>query len=112
MLIFTLRRAELHIGVAGYKYLTAVLAQFQSRVFIRYHKGKHHLNGKHQGKGQTDQFVAVIGAAIERRKRTIDEALERRKEIYERFERLQRLRSAGNAGAMSFIGLHWRCYSS
>ena len=27
-----------------------------------------------QGKGQTDQFVAVIGAAIERRKRTIDEA--------------------------------------
>ena len=36
-----------------------------------------------QGKGQTDQFVAVIGAAIERRKRTIDEALERRKEIYE-----------------------------
>lgn len=51
-----------------------------------------------QGKGQTDQFVAVIGAAIERRKRTIDEALERRKEIYERFERLQRLRAAGNAG--------------
>lgn len=52
-----------------------------------------------QGKGQTDQFAAVIGASIERRKRTIDEALERRKEIYERFERLQRLRSAGNAGA-------------
>lgn len=52
-----------------------------------------------QGKGQTNQFVAVIGAAIERRKRTIDEALERRKEIYERFERLQRLRSAGNVGA-------------
>ena len=50
-------------------------------------------------KGQTDQFAAVIGASIERRKRTIDEALERRKEIYERFERLQRLRSAGNAGA-------------
>ena len=26
-----------------------VLAQFQRRVFIRYHKGKHHLNGEHQG---------------------------------------------------------------
>lgn len=49
MLIFTLRRTELHIGAAGYKYLSTVLAQFQRRVFIRYHKGKHHLNGEHQG---------------------------------------------------------------
>ena len=37
MLIFTLRRTELHIGAAGYKYLSTVLAQFQRRVFIRYH---------------------------------------------------------------------------
>jgi len=37
---YVVRRTELHIGAAGYKYLSTVLAQFQRRVFIRYHKGK------------------------------------------------------------------------
>lgn len=41
---------EIHLlSMSILHFQITVLAQFQRRVFIRYHKGKHHLNGEHQG---------------------------------------------------------------
>lgn len=48
--------------------------------------------------GQRDNFIKGISDAIKRRKRKIDEALERKKELYERFEQLQKRRATGSAG--------------
>lgn len=50
-------------------------------------------------KGQRDNFIEEISDAIKRRKRKIDEALERKKELYERFEQLQKRRADGSTGA-------------
>ena len=52
-----------------------------------------------RGKGQRDNFAQRISDAIKRRKRKIDETLERKKELYERFEQLQKRRAAGSDGA-------------
>ena len=52
-----------------------------------------------RGKGQRDNFTQRISDAIKRRKRKIDEALERKKELYERFEQLQKRRATGSDGA-------------
>lgn len=49
-------------------------------------------------KGQRDSFTAGISDAIKRRKRKMDEALERKKELYERFEHLQKHRSVYGDG--------------
>ena len=51
-----------------------------------------------RGKGYRDNFIEGISDAIKRRKRKIDEALERKKELYERFEQLQKRRAAGSDG--------------
>lgn len=47
---------------------------------------------------QRDNFIKGISDAIKRRKRKIDEALERKKELYERFEQLQKRRATGSDG--------------
>lgn len=52
-----------------------------------------------RGTGTRDTFIEEISDAIKRRKRKIDEALERKKELYERFEQLQKRRTAGADGA-------------
>lgn len=52
-----------------------------------------------RGTGTRDSFVKEISDAIKRRARKIDEALEERKELYERFERLQMRRADGTTGA-------------
>lgn len=51
------------------------------------------------GTGTRDSFVKGISDAIKRRTRKIDEALEERKKLYERFERLQMRRADGTTGA-------------
>lgn len=51
------------------------------------------------GTGTRDSFIKGISDAIKRRARKIDEALEERKELYERFERLQMRRADGTTGA-------------
>lgn len=50
------------------------------------------------GTGTRDSFIKEISDAIKRRARKIDEALEERKKLYERFERLQMRRADGSAG--------------
>ncbi len=52
-----------------------------------------------RGTGTRDSFIKGISDAIKRRARKIDEALEERKELYERFERLQMRRTDGSTGA-------------
>ena len=88
MLIFTLRRTELHIGAASYKYLSTVLAQFQRRVFIRYQSylefGIRLIVRRSSGKGAVAATAYRAGAKLEEKETyALDENGERIPTIHE-----------------------------